>query len=76
MESKGLLFPLMGALRACANLILTVTAEANKIRDRVIMGRDGERELDRRVSRAPHAQRLEPSSLRSSVVAQRERSAL
>jgi SNF family Na+-dependent transporter len=46
MESKDLLFPLIGALWACANLIIAVTVEANKIRDRVIIGRDGEHALD------------------------------
>jgi hypothetical protein len=46
MEPKDLLFPLIGALWACGNLIFTVTVEANKIRDRVIIGRDGEHALD------------------------------
>jgi hypothetical protein len=46
MEPKDLLFPLIGALWAFGNLILTVTFEANRIRDRVIIGRDGEHTLD------------------------------
>jgi hypothetical protein len=46
MESKDLLFPLIGALWACANLIITVTVAADKIRDRVILGHDGEHRLD------------------------------
>lgn len=46
MEPKDLLFPLIGALWAFGNLILTVTFEANRIRDRVIIGCDGEHDLD------------------------------
>jgi len=46
MEPKDLLFPLIGALWASGNLIFSVMVEANKIRDRVILGRDGNLTFD------------------------------
>ena len=46
MQPEHLLFPLIGALWASGNLIFTVMVEANKIRDRVILGRDGNLTFD------------------------------
>ena len=46
MEPRDLLFPLIGALWASGNLIFNVMVEANKIRDRVILGRDGNLTFD------------------------------
>jgi hypothetical protein len=46
MYAKDLLFPLVGALWACGNLLFNAMVEANKIRDRVILGRDGNLTLD------------------------------
>lgn len=46
MDARDLLFPLVGALWACGNLLFNAMVEANKIRDRVILGRDGNLNLD------------------------------
>jgi hypothetical protein len=41
MEVKDLLLPLVGALWACASLVLPLVQELNRIRDKVLTGFDG-----------------------------------
>ena len=46
MKHEDLLIPLVGTLWACATLVFSVTLEANKIRDRVLRGKDETGALD------------------------------
>lgn len=41
IEPKDLLLPLIGALWACATLVLSLTLELNKLRDKILVGSDG-----------------------------------